>query len=339
MRKSSVYMLAAGAALLATAIGRLGNSRSLAGKVALLTGGSRGLGLQLARELANEGCKLILVARSEEELTTAERELHDRGADVRIIISDLTQPDQVERMLRTALSFHARIHIVVNDAGRIDVGPIDSFTEKDFQASMDLMFWAPLRIIFYLLPDLLKSGDADIVNISSIGGKVPVPHLLPYSSAKFALRGFSEGLDAEVRSRGVHVLTVTPGLMRTGGHTKARFRGKAEDEYKWFAVGATLPGIAMEVGRAARQIVSALKRRQRSLTLTWSAEIAGRLYGALPNPSLALLNLINDFLPEPIKDQTDVPGSVLRANEPTILRTVTQAGEKAIETQNQNLMT
>jgi short-subunit dehydrogenase len=280
---------------------------------------------------------LILVARSDEELAAAQTELNATGADVQVIICDLTRPAEIERMLRTAISLHGRIDILVNDAGRIDVGPIDSFTEKDFHESMNLMFWAPVRITLQLLPDLLRSGDADIVNISSIGGKIAVPHLLPYSAAKFALRGFSEGLDAEVRSRGVHVLTVTPGLMRTGGHKKANFRGKQEDEYKWFALGASLPGASMEVARAARQIIRALKARRRSLTLTWSADFAARLHGAFPDSSLALLNLMNQLLPEPVNNPQERSGASLGRDQSGFFRAVTKAGEAAAQDQNENL--
>ena len=165
----------------------------------------------MARELAKEGCKIILIARSEQELEIAKDELPGKGADVDIIPCDLTNPAHLAEMLKAAMAIHGRIDIIVNDAGRIDVAPVDSLEEGDFRAAMDLMFWGPARIVLGLLLSLLQSGDADIVNISSIGGKVAVPHLLPYCSAKFALCGFSEGLDAEVRARGVRVLTCYAG--------------------------------------------------------------------------------------------------------------------------------
>jgi len=338
MRKDTTakYVAVAAGALVALAAYRL-RSHRLAGRVVLLTGGSRGLGLQLARELAKEGCKLVLVARSEEELAIAKHELQAKGADAEIIPCDLTSPTQIAEMLKAAMAINGRIDIVINDAGRIDVAPVDSLEEGDFQAAMDLMFWAPVRIVLGLLPSLLQSGDSDIVNISSIGGKVAVPHLLPYCSAKFALCGFSEGLDTELRARGVRVLTVTPGLLRTGSHKKALFGGDTEAEYRWFALGATVPGISMEVERAACQIVSALKGRRRTLTLSWSAQVARRMYGAFPELSMRAMGYMNAFLPSANRNRISQRGEELAGRQPSIFQAITNAGESAAATQNENL--
>ena len=337
VKKSTIFWSAfAGLALyVGKRIAAQQNRHRLAGKVALITGGSRGLGLQLARELALEGCRLILVARSENELRGAADELRARGSDVHTIACDLTRPMDLARMLRTAPMVFGRIDILINNAGRIDVGPVDSFSENDFEAALNLMFWAPVRIILHMLPAFLRIGDVDIVNISSIGGKIAVPHLLPYSSAKFALCGFSEGLDAEVRGRGVRVLTVTPGLMRTGSHVKARFSGKQEKEYRWFALGATIPGSSMQVSRAARQIVTALKEKKRSLTLTLSAQLAIRFHGAFPASSLMLMSYANALLPAPLNNPMSVPGADLQASQSTLINALTSFGEPAVDTQNE----
>lgn len=92
-----------------------------------------------------------------------------------------------------------------------------------------------------------------IVNITSIGGKVGMPHLLPYTCAKFATVGLSEGLRAELGREGIRVTTIVPGLMRTGSHLKAMFRGQHEQEFTWFSLGASLPLVSMGAERAARQ--------------------------------------------------------------------------------------
>ena len=309
--------------------------RNLAGRVVLLTGGSRGLGLQLARELGREGCKLILVARSMEELNSAAEELRGSGTEVSFLTCDLSSGEELKGMLEHALGIYGQIDIVVNNAGAIAVGPIDSLTERDFHEAMDLMFWAPVRIVLGLLPHLLSRGDVDVVNISSIGGRISVPHLLPYSSAKFALCGFSEGLDAELRNRGVHVLTVTPGLMRTGSHKQAEFTGNAEKEYLWFALGATLPGAAMNVKRAARQIVSALKRRRHTLTLTWGAQVAARLHGAFPETAQAIAAAANRVLPSPSSTAEKKKGNELHAEQPAVVKALTILGETAERSQRQ----
>ena len=103
------------------------------------------------------------------------------------------------------------------------------------------MFWGLVYRRFELLPHLLERGRGRIVNITSIGGKVSVPHLLPYNCAKFAAVGFSEGLRAELRGRGIKVTTIAPGLMRTGSYLNAFFKGDSNRESRWFALSASLP--------------------------------------------------------------------------------------------------
>lgn len=335
-KAAQIALCAAAVGLGVVAARKRVSRRSLAGRVVLLTGGSRGLGLELARKLAGQGCRLILVARSEEELVRVKSELASEAAEVHIIACDLTKEDELHRMAQEARSFFGRVDILINNAGAVSVGPVEAFSEADFRSAMDLMFWAGLRVTLELLPDFLRSGDADIVNISSIGGKIPMPHLLPYVSAKFAMTGFSEGLSAEVRSRGVHVLTVTPGLLRTGGHLQAEFVGNHDQEYRWFAFGDSIPGASMEVSRAAHQIVNALIARKRELALTASARAAARVFGGFPGASLKLLEAVTEhILPGPNPNVSRKTGKELHASQPAAFRGATIFGTKAAESQNQ----
>ena len=337
MNKTVILSLA-GAAAAAGALGlsRAANGRrSLEGRVALITGGSRGLGLELARELASHGCALVLTARNEQELTEAATELRSNGARVQTIPCDLTDPEQVGRMVDQARQAFGAINILINNAGTIMVGPVDSFTEADFEEAMNVMFWGTVRPTLALLPDFLASGDADIVNISSIGGKIAMPHLLPYTCAKFAVRGFSEGLQSEVRRRGVHVLTVTPGLMRTGSYLHAEFAGRQSAEYRWFALSSTVPGVSMEVGRAAKQIVDALIRRDRELTVTASANAASRVHGAFPEIVLHALEWVNAMLPSPSNNRHRLKGHHLDELQPALLHAMTAFGKRAAQTQHE----
>ena len=267
------------------------------GLSALVTGGSRGLGLLIARELAAHGCRLLICARDAEELARAEEELRAAGAEVHSTVADLTDAATPERLVAAAQEHYGHLDVLVNNAGLIQVGPMETMTEQDFREAMELMFFAQLRMVLAVLPGMRSRGTGRIVNITSIGGRIAVPHLLPYAAAKFAATGFSDGLRSELASTGVSVTTVVPGLMRTGSHFAARFGGRAEQEFAWFATGAGMPLLSMNAARAARAIVRAAARRRPEIVLTPAAKAATRLHGLAPATAVRMLSLVDRLLP------------------------------------------
>jgi short-subunit dehydrogenase len=269
----------------------------LNGLSALVTGGSRGLGLLIARELAARGCRLLICARDAGELRRAEEELRAMGGQVHSLVADLTDTATPERLVAVAEEKCGQIDVLVNNAGIIQVGPMETMTEQDFRESMEVMFFAQLRMTLAVLPGMRSRGTGRIVNITSVGGRIAVPHLLPYAAAKFAATGFSDGLRAELAPAGISVTTVLPGLMRTGSHFAARFGGKAEQEYAWFASGAGMPVLSMNAERAARAIVRAAERGRPEVILTPVAKAAVRLHGVAPATTVRLLSLVDRLLP------------------------------------------
>ncbi|AEW92652.1 MULTISPECIES: SDR family NAD(P)-dependent oxidoreductase [Streptomycetaceae] len=269
----------------------------LSGRAALVTGSSRGLGLLIARELADRGCKVMLCARDEGELEAARDMVRGRGAEVRATVCDITDAWAPQRLVDDTVAEFGALDVLVNNAGMIQVGPLDAMREEDFRAAMETMFFAPLRLTLAALPVMRERGDGRIVNVTSIGGRVAAPHLMPYVAAKFALTGFSEGLRAELAAAGVAVTTVVPGLMRTGSHLAARFSGDAAREYAWFATAAGLPLLSMDAERAARAIVRAAERRRPELVLTALAKAAVRLHGVAPATTVRALELASRMLP------------------------------------------
>jgi short-subunit dehydrogenase len=161
---------------------------------------------------------------------------------------------------------------------------------------MDVMYWGMVHLTLATLPQMIQRSYGRIVNVTSIGGKVSVPHLLPYSSAKFAAVGFSQGLRAELAGTGVKVTTIVPGLMRTGSYLNALFKGRQEAEFTWFALGAALPLISMDAERAARQIVQATKRGEAERILSVPARAAAIFHGLFPGLTADLLGVVNRVL-------------------------------------------
>ena len=152
-------------------------------------------------------------------------------------------------------------------------------------------------------------GGGRIVNISSIGGKIAVPHMAPYSASKFALTGLSDALRAELARDNIYVTTVAPGMMRTGSHVNAKFKGKHDSEFAWFAASAGAPLLSMNANRAARKILAACRRGQPSLTLTFAARLQVVANALFPNLTGYAMQLANRFLPE----SSDVEGNPSRS--------------------------
>lgn len=307
---------------------------SLRDKVVLITGGSRGLGLVLARLICAAGGKVALIARDAEELGRAKADLARRGGVVLTVQCDLLDSEQIRSAVRQIIDRFGKIDILINSAGIIEVGPLEHMTREDFERAMRLHFWAPFELISQIVPEMRTWGGGRIVNISSIGGKVAVPHLAPYSASKFALTGFSDALRAELARDNIHVTTVAPGMMRTGSHVNAKFKGKHDAEFGWFAASAGAPLISINADRAARKILAACRRGQPSLTLTFAARTAILGNALFPNLTGYGMKIVNRFLPKASNDEGNQSraGSQLRRVAP---RWLTRLADRATRKNNE----
>jgi short-subunit dehydrogenase len=277
---------------------RLGfRPEELRGRVVLITGGSRGLGFAMAREVSRLGARIVICARDERALQIAREHLTRGGAEVLAITCDVANRDDVLSMINQANAHFGRIDVLINNAGVIQVGPIQSQTVVDFQEAMDVMFWGVVYPTLAVLPQMIARGEGRIANITSLGGKIAIPHLTPYTAAKFAAVGFSEAMRAELAKDNVKVTTVVPGLMRTGSHLNADFKGNHSAEFTWFTFGAATPGVSMHASRAARKIINAVRRGRAEIILTPQAKLAVMFHGLFPGLTSDILGIINRGLP------------------------------------------
>jgi NAD(P)-dependent dehydrogenase (short-subunit alcohol dehydrogenase family) len=307
----------------------------LRGQVALITGGSRGLGLAMARVLADEGCKLVICSRDEEEIKRASKELSERGAEVIGMRGDVANQAEVEQLVAIGTARFGPIDLLINNAGVIQVGPLETCRLDDFQQAMDIMFWGTLYPTLSVLPSMRERQSGRIVNITSIGGRLSMAHMLPYDAAKFAATGLSEGLHAELAKDGISVTTITPGLMRTGSHFNAIFKGKVDEEFTWFSLGASLPVISMDADRAARQIIGAAKRRETDRVISFPAMMAARVHGVAPGATADIISFVNRFLPKANGNEA-MKGIDVESSSPNRLRdSLTAMGRSAAERFNQ----
>jgi NAD(P)-dependent dehydrogenase (short-subunit alcohol dehydrogenase family) len=309
--KRSLILTLGGLALAGCLISRATRRTcSFAGKVVLITGGSRGLGLVLARQLCAEGARVALLARDPDELARAREELVQRGGEVLTISCDLLEREQIDRAVQKIVDRFGGLDVVINNAGIIEIGPLEHMRREDFERAMNVHFWAPFNLIMQALPHLQRRGGGRIVNIASIGGKMAVPHLAPYCASKFALVGLSDALRAELARDRIHVTTVTPGLMETGSQGNARFKGDHRAEYTWFSLSTALPFASIKAERAAAQIISACRRGAPSLAIPFAARAAILGNALFPNITGSMMKVINAVLLPP---PTGPDGDALRS--------------------------
>lgn len=300
---------AVGTAVFGTLAVRALTARSLPDNaVVLITGGSRGLGFALASRFARKPVRLVLCARDRQELEQAQASLlslhpHLRAGNFYLITADLLHAGECRRLVEETFSHFGRLDVLVHNAGIIEVGPLEAQTIEAFESAMRLHFFAALHTTMAALPRLRSqeplpgwSRRAAIVNIASIGGKMAVPHMLPYTASKFALVGFSEGLHAELRRHGISVTTVCPGLMRSGGEEHAQFVGDVEAEARWFRFCAKTPGLSTTTRHAANRIYRAVANGCAETTISPQAWLAARVAGLCPHTVQSLNALVNQYV-------------------------------------------
>lgn len=312
--------------------------------VALVIGASRGLGLLIAGELLERGHQVVIAARDATELARAADRLaagpalETRVCDVRdrAALTDLI--DGVEAQVG---SIDALFYV----AGVIQTGPMESMGLAQFDEAMQTMGTGPMVASLAVLPHMRRRGRGRIGIVTSIGGMVAPPHLLPYAAAKFAAVGFTDGMAAELSGTGITATTVIPGLMRTGSHGRAEFVGDAPAEVAWFAPAASLPLLSIDARRAARRIVRGVLAGRPNVVLTPLTWFGIRVRGLAPGTTTRVMGLVNRVLPDaPTTGPTGtIPGRTARTGlGPTATRvvdTLTTFGDRAARRNNEGPIT
>lgn len=306
-------------------------------ETALVAGGSRGLGLLVAAELAERGFHVEVCARDAEELERGASMLADRGLRIGTTVCDVTSADEVDDWVAATADPERPTTVAIHVAGVIQVGPAEVAGVEVFDQCLDIMARGPVHLSLAVLPGMRERGHGRIGIVSSVGGVVSVPHLVPYSTAKFAAAGLGQGLHAELSGTGVTVSTILPPLMRTGSHLHAQFVGQPEKEFAWFGPSASAPVLTLAPEKAARRIVAGVLAGRPIVGLSWMTHLALRVHGLAPATTVRAAGLAGRLLPRAGRGQPPVAGRDARERTGGVVRLLTTVGDAIARRTNEDL--
>jgi short-subunit dehydrogenase len=244
-------------------------------QVAVVTGGSVGIGYAIAEQLSREGARLVIGARGKEELEAAAASLRKGGRECRAVPCDVTIPQQLDRLVEAGLERWDRLDILVANAGVGLSGEFRELERDDLRRVFDVNVHGVLNSIQAVLPHMISRGSGRIVLVSSVLGFRGVPGFSGYCATKAALNSLAESLHAELSPRGIHVMLACPGLTETRFHESRLGPASVSD-----ARGKLK---AQDPGECGRHIVKALRKNKRRVVLTPDGRLLARLSRHVPN--------------------------------------------------------
>ena len=218
-------------------------------KVAIITGGSDGIGKASALSMANEGASVVIVARRQDVLDQAEQEiLTATEGQVMSISADVTDPGAAKSIVEKTLNQYGRLDILVNNAGTSMAKPFEDVSETDWQYDFDLKVWGAVRLIQESIPEMRKVGGGRIINVTNLGGRTPGPSSMPTSISRAAGIAITKGLSKDLAKDNILVSTVCIGLIKSGQHQR-RYDTRIQNEpdlnidafYDQLAEGRSVP--------------------------------------------------------------------------------------------------
>lgn len=281
----------------------------LAGQVAVVTGGSKGIGKAIGILLAQHQCTVILLARGAEELDLTVSQIVKQGGDCHGITCDLSISSEINRVFNLIRHKFGPVSILINNAGQGSFGPFSEHAYDDLETAHLVPSMASVQASHCVIPDMIKLRHGYIVNILTPASYFPLPYMIPYTSSRWALRGFSESLYYELKDKGIHVSSVCPGLVDTDYliHNHADFNW-------WPRIARIFPRVTPET--TAKKAVATIVKRKRETIFPWLLWIFVKLHGLFPKTAVRLLELTRLF--QPSIDHKQIPGTGSRNWEESI---------------------
>ncbi len=250
----------------------------------LITGASQGIGRAIASQFARHGFNIVLAARQTDRLNQAAAELRANHHSAIAIPTDVRDPEQVQNLVQKTLDQFGTVDVLVNNAGIYVSGPVSQFSLDDWHQTIDTNLWGYIHTIHALLPHFEQRQAGTIVNIGSIGGKVPLPYLVPYTTTKFAITGLTQALRAELQHKGIHVCGIYPNLIKSSFLERAIFRGNSPEDTRdrRQQVEQTLQMPLIETPEKVAHAVWDAVQHQRDDVVVGSAKLSAKSYQLFP---------------------------------------------------------
>jgi NAD(P)-dependent dehydrogenase (short-subunit alcohol dehydrogenase family) len=296
-RSVSIGLALAVAGVSWAALSRARRRLDLRGRVAIVTGGARGLGLAITRALVQQGCRVAICGRDGDTVRRCVEQLRAEGFTVEGQSCDVSDPAQVNAFVREVTERYGVIDILVNNAGQCYVGPASELDALDMQRALQNVFWGQFHVTKAVLPQMRQRRFGRIVNVTSLRGKLPIPHQSAYVAAKYAATGWSEAIALELEHEGVTVSTITPPPLRNGAPLHSHYNGRREAEFEWFATALTSPLSAIAAERVARVVVEAIVYGQHESAVSPLCWMAVRAHGLAPNLVAGMLRWVARRMP------------------------------------------
>jgi len=253
----------------------------LEGKVAIITGGTQGIGKATAQRLAAEGAQVVICARGQERLDAVAAEIRQAGGRVQAVPADVAGAEAAARIVDEAVRAFGRIDILVNNAGTSATGAFESTPDEAWQADFDLKLFGAVRLIRLALPHMKRLGGGRIVNITNIGGKQPAAGSMPTTVTRAAGLAMTKALSKEFAPDGILVNAVCIGLVRAGQHERSAAKRGIDVESLYETMGKNVP--LGRVGRAEEvaNVIAFLASEAASFVTGTSINLDGGASGVL----------------------------------------------------------
>ena len=228
-------------------------------KVALVTGSSSGIGYETSLALAREGYFTYATMRDLKKEAVIKKIAEEENLPLKVIELDVDNHDSVQNAVKTIIEEKQRIDVLVNNAGWGIWGTAEDVSIEEFRAQFETNFFSVVRMIQKVAPIMRKQGTGDIVNISSIAGRIGFPVSTAYISSKFAIEGLSESLRYELGPFGIDVIIIEPGVIKTNFFDSMKTAKKTDDAYKEITE-KVISGVKMmaEMGTPPKEVANVI---------------------------------------------------------------------------------